>query len=100
MLYRLTFGITREGYLRVVGSSGGSPAVSAIHLNDNVFTALVKAAGLAPLQTYRLIEAAREARLHPEDDIYCEAVELTEAQLETLCLRKVNAARTGVHWES
>jgi len=87
MLYRLTFGITHERYLRVVGSSEGSPAVSSIHLNDNVFTAVVKAAGLAPFLTYRLIEAAREARLHPEIDICCEAIELTEAQLEALCLR-------------
>jgi hypothetical protein len=92
MLYRLTFGITREGYLRVVAFSEGSQAASAIHLNDNLFTAVVKAAGLAPFRTYRLIEAAREARLHPEDDICCEAVELTEVQLEALCLRKVNVA--------
>lgn len=87
MLYRLTFGITHEGYLRVVGFSEGSPAVSAIHLNDNLFTAVVKAAGLAPFGTYRLIEAAREARIHPDNDICCEAVELTEAQREALCMR-------------
>jgi hypothetical protein len=87
MLYRLAFGITDEGYLHVAGTSQGSSAVSAIHLNDSVFTTIVKAAGLAPFRTYRLIEAARDARLHPENDICCEAVELTEAQLEALGLR-------------
>lgn len=87
MFYRLVFGITGDGHLQVVGSAKGSPAVSAIHLNDSVFTAVVKAAGLAPFRTYRLLEAAREARLHPETKISCEAVELTKAQLEALCLR-------------
>ena len=94
MLYRLAFGITNEGYLRIVGSAEGSPTVSAIHLNDHVFTAVVKDAGLAPFRTYRLLEAAREARLHADVDICCEAVELTEAQLEALSLRshRVNVA--------
>jgi hypothetical protein len=87
MLYRLAFGITDEGYLRVVGYSEGSPAVCAIHLNDSVFTAAIKAAELGPIKTYRLAKAAREARLHPGIAIFCEAVELTEAQLEALCLR-------------
>jgi hypothetical protein len=87
MLYRLAFGITDEGYLRVVGTSQGSPALSAIHLNDSVFTAAIKAAELGPIRTYRLAEAAREARRYPEIAIFCEAVELTEAQLEALCLR-------------
>jgi hypothetical protein len=94
MLYRLAFGITSEGYLRIVGTAAGSPAISAIHLNDSVFAAVVKGAGLAPFRTYRLLEAAREARLHADISICCEAVELTEAQLEALCLRshRVNVA--------
>jgi hypothetical protein len=94
MLYRLAFGITNEGYLRIVGSAEGSPTVSAIHLNDHVFTAVVKDAGLAPFRTYRLLEAAREARVHPDLEICCETVELTAAQLEALCFRprKVNVA--------
>ena len=94
MLYRLAFGITGDGYLRVVGSAEGSPEVSAIHLNDSTFAAIVKAAGLAPFRTYRLLEAAREARLHPGIDICCEAVELTQKQLEALCLQ-TRKARTA-----
>jgi hypothetical protein len=87
MLYRLAFGITDEGYLRVAGYSEGSPAVCAIHLNDSVFTAAINAAELGPIRTYRLAEAAKEAHRHPEVAIFCEAVELTEVQLKALCLR-------------
>jgi hypothetical protein len=56
-------------------------------LNAPVFDKVVKAAGLAPFQKYRLIEAAREAFLHSDIELCCEAVELTELQREALCLQ-------------
>jgi hypothetical protein len=48
--------------------------LSAIHLNEDVFGIAVKAAGLHPFQTYRLLEAARDARQQPGVDICCETV--------------------------
>lgn len=61
--------------------------VSAIHLNDKVFAAAVRAAQLAPFQTLRLLEAAREARNQPRMDICCEAVELNQKQIDLMCLQ-------------
>jgi hypothetical protein len=87
MLYRLAFGITGDGHLRVAASAKGQPEVSTIHLNDEVFAVVVRAAQMAPFQTVRLLEAAREARRQPGMDICCEAVELTPMEIEALCLR-------------
>jgi hypothetical protein len=42
---------------------------------------------MAPFQTLRLLEAAREAGKQPGVDICCEAVELTQEQAEAMCLR-------------
>ena len=87
MLYRLTFNLTGDGYLRIVGIAKDLPVVSAIHLNDKVLAEAVRAAQIAPFQTLRLLEAAREAGLQPGIDICCEAVELTQKQVDLLCLR-------------
>jgi hypothetical protein len=85
MLYRLAFNITSDGYLHVTAAAKGSPTVSAIHLNDQVFAVAVKTAQTAPFQTLQLLEAARKARIHPGIDICCEAMELNEQQVELLC---------------
>jgi hypothetical protein len=87
MLYRLAFNIMGDGYLRVTGVAKGLPVVSAIHLNDKVFAVAVRAAQLAPFQTLRLLEAARAARNQPGIDIYCEAVELNQKQIDVMCLQ-------------
>lgn len=87
MVYRLTFNVMLDGYLRVTGVAKDLPVVSAIHLNDEVFGAAVKSAQMAPFQTLRLLEAAREARNQPGMDICCEAAELTEKQVDLLGLR-------------
>ena len=87
MLYRLTFNLTTDGYLRIVGIAKGLPVVSAIHLTDKGLAEVVRTAQIAPFQTLRLLEAAREARLQPGIDICCEAVELTQKQVDLLCLR-------------
>jgi hypothetical protein len=87
MLYRLAFQMTGDGYLRVTGMARDSSAVSALHLNDKVFGATVRAAQMAPFQTLRLLEAAREAGKQPGVDICCEAVELTPEQVEAMCLQ-------------
>ena len=87
MLYRLAFRITSDGYLRVTGVAKDSPEISAIHLNDKVFVAAVKAAQMAPFQTLRLLEAAREARSQAGIEIHCEAVELNQRQIDELCLQ-------------
>jgi hypothetical protein len=87
MIYRLAFGITSDGYLRVTASAKGQPEISTIQLNDKVFAALVKASDLAPFQTLRILEAAREARSKPGMEICCEAMELTDKQIERLGLR-------------
>lgn len=87
MLYRLAFGITSDGYLRVTASAKGQPNLSTVHLNDKVFAVAAQTAQLAPFQTLRILEAARDARRQPGIDICCETVELTEKQMEHLCLR-------------
>ena len=87
MLYRLTFNLSTDGYLRIVGIAKDLPVVSAIHLTDKVLAEVVRTAQIAPFQTLRLLEAAREARLQPGIDICCEAVELTQKQVDLLCLR-------------
>jgi hypothetical protein len=87
VIYRLAFGITGDGYLRVTGSAKGALDAAALYLNDQVFAATVKTAGMAPFQTLRLLEAARQARLEPNLDVCCEAVELTQNQIDALCLR-------------
>jgi hypothetical protein len=89
MLYRLAFQMTGDGYLRVTGvARDSSSAVSALHLNDKVFGATVRAAQMAPFQTLRLLEAAREAGKQPGGvDVCCEAVELTPEQVEAMCLQ-------------
>ena len=87
MIYRLTFQVTSDGYLRVTGVAKGLPLVSALHLNDDVLAEVIRRAQIAPFQTLRLLEAAREARMQPGMDICCEAVELTEKQIDLLCLR-------------
>ena len=87
MQYRLAFKITGDGYLRVVGTAKGCPAISAIHLNDKVFAAAVKAALMAPFQALRLLEAAREARSQPGIEICCESVELNQEQIDEMYLR-------------
>ena len=84
MLYRLTFDFTIDGHLRVTGVAEGRSVVSAIHLNDKAFGAAVKAAEIAPFQTLRLLEAAREARNQPGTEICCEAVELNQKQLDLI----------------
>jgi hypothetical protein len=40
---------------------------------------------MAPFQTLRLLEAAREAGKQPGVDVCCEAVELTLEQVEAMC---------------
>lgn len=87
MLYRLAFGITDDGYLRVTASATGTHELSTIYLNDDVFASAIQAARITPFQTLRMLEAAREARLHRGIDICCEAVELTDKQIEKMCLR-------------
>jgi hypothetical protein len=87
MLYRLTFNLTSDGYLRIAASAKEPPSLSAVHLNERVLAEVVRTAQIAPFQTLRLLEAAREARLQPGIDICCEAVELTEKQVDLLCLR-------------
>ena len=87
MLYRLAFQMTGDGYLRVTGVARDSSVISALHLNDKIFGAAVRAAQMAPFQTLRLLEAAREAGKQPGVDICCEAVELTQEQAEAMCLR-------------
>jgi hypothetical protein len=90
MLYRLAFGITIDGYLRVSASAKAAPCLlSTVHLNDEVFAGAVRAAGIGALATYRIVEAAREARRNPDQDICCEAVELTQHQIDVLCLHPI-----------
>jgi hypothetical protein len=91
MLYRLAFQVTDDGYLRVTGGARDSPVLSALHLNDKVFGAAVRAAQMAPFQTLRLLEAAREAGKQPGVEICCEAVELTQEQVEVMCLQSGRA---------
>jgi hypothetical protein len=88
MLYRLAFNITDDGYLRVTAAAKDLPLVSAIHLNDEVFAAAIKLAKMAPFQTIRILEAAREARRHPTVEICCEAIELTQAEVDAMYLRR------------
>jgi hypothetical protein len=87
MVYRLVFNLTSDGYLRVTGATKDLPEVSAIYLNDEVFGSSVRAAQIAPFQMLRLVEAARDARIQPGIDICCEAVELSQRQVDLLCLR-------------
>ena len=95
MIYRLTFQVTSDGYLRVTGVAKGLPfLVSAIHLNNDVLAKVVRTAQMAPFQTLRLLEAAREAQMQPGIDICCEAVDLTEKQVDLLCLRAGRDVRT------
>jgi hypothetical protein len=71
----------------VTGVAKDLPVVSAIHLNDRVFATAVRAAQMAPFQTLRLLEAAREARNQPGIDICCEGVELNQNQIDLMCMR-------------
>jgi hypothetical protein len=87
MLYRLAFNITHDGYLKVMASAKGLPIASTVHLNDAVFATAVHAAGFGPLQSLRLLEAAREARMNPDLEICCEVIELDDRQLQKLCLQ-------------
>ena len=87
MQYRLSFKITADGYLRITGTAKDYPAISAIHLNDTVFAAAVKAARMAPFQTLRLLEAAREARSQQGIEICCESVELSQEQMDEMYLQ-------------
>jgi hypothetical protein len=87
MLYRLTFNLRLTGTCGFTGIANDLPLGSVIHLNDKVLAAAVGAAQMAPFQTLRLLEAAREARMQPGIDICCEAVELTQRQVDQLCLR-------------
>jgi hypothetical protein len=89
MHYRLAFNITHDGYVRVTAAAAqGQPVVSAIHLNDQVLSVAIRAAGMAPLQTLRILEAARGARKQPGIEICCEVVELNPRQLDMLCLQR------------
>lgn len=47
----------------------------------------IRSAQMAPFQTLRLLEAAREAGKQPGVDICCEAVDLTPEQVEAMCLQ-------------
>jgi hypothetical protein len=97
MLYRLTFGITGDGYLRVTAfGKGRSEISSTIDLNERIFADIVKTAKLTPFQSMRLLEAAREARNQSGIDICCEAVELNETQVERLCLRPGRDCEIGI----
>lgn len=84
MFYRLTFDITTDGHLRITGEAEDRAVFTAIHLNDKVFATVVRAADIAPFQTLRLLEAAREARNQPGVEICCEAVELNQKQVSVI----------------
>lgn len=86
MLYRFTFTATSGGTLRVTGVASGWSMVLAIHSNDRALISAVKAANITPFQRLRLLEAVVEARRQPGVDICCEAVKLTEKQVELLGL--------------
>jgi hypothetical protein len=66
MLYRLTFNITDDGYLRVTAAAPGQAVISAIHLSGAVLSIAIGDAGISPLQAVRMLKAVGEARAHRE----------------------------------
>jgi hypothetical protein len=83
----MAFGITSDGYLRVTASAKGRSEISTIHLNVDVFAVIVESAGLTALQTVRILEVVLEALKQPGVEVCCETVELSDNQVQRLCLR-------------
>jgi hypothetical protein len=87
VLYRLGFGTTSEGYLRVVGMAKGASPVSTVHVDDNLFARVVVVSGIPMPKAVELVNAARRA--YDEGVLVsCEDIDLTEEQLERLCLMR------------
>jgi len=86
MVYRLVFDLTSDGYLRVTGAAKDLPEVSAIYLNDEVFGASVRAAQIAPFSNASTFGSCKRGANSTGNDICCEAVELSQKQIDLLCL--------------
>lgn len=65
MLYRLAFNITTDGYLRITAVAKELPPASAVHLNGEVFAAVVNLAKIAPFQT-SLIRSGEKSEESPD----------------------------------
>jgi hypothetical protein len=90
MLYTLSFRVTEDGYLRIVGlpSSLGVRAdpVVAIQYGCEVFEAAMKQARISPWDAASILSYAKKAYAHPGSDVCCDKINLTAEQLSFLCL--------------
>ena len=84
MIYRLAFLHTKDGYLKITAAAKGTPTLTAIHLNPEVFGASARIANLSAEQIENLRGTAERA--WPDDgiDVCCEAIELEADQLKDL----------------
>jgi hypothetical protein len=86
MIYRFAFRTTDDGYLRVTALSQAAQDFTAIHLDQNVFAASVKGAGISEPKSVELVAAANEAYRNMGVAVCCERVELTKSQVRALGL--------------
>ena len=84
MIYRLAFIRMQDGYLKIIASAKGTPALTAIHLNPSVLKAAAQVAGLCEKDVSDLIRTAEEAWIEEGLDVCCEAIDLDSEQIVSL----------------
>ncbi|NYF91519.1 hypothetical protein RBB79_17890 [Tunturiibacter empetritectus] len=81
MIYRLAFRKTTDGYLKLMTSAKGTPALGAIHINPHVFAAAARIAGVSDNDIQKLSSTASDAWVDEGKDVRCQAIELTQEQI-------------------
>jgi hypothetical protein len=84
MTYRLAFRKTTDGYLKLMTSAKGTPALVAIHLNPHVLASAARIAGVSDNDIQELSSTASKACAEEGLDVCCEAIELNSEQIEIL----------------
>ncbi len=86
MRYRFAFGVTREGYLRIIAKADGKSPLTSVHHDSDVFAHTVAIANIREPQSLELVSAAARVFNPTSVSSCCESVELNDEELKRLRL--------------
>ncbi len=84
MIYRLAFVKTKDGYLKIMASAKGTPALVAIHVNPHMLAIAARLAQVKEEDVQQLISMSSKAWVEEDLEFCCEAIDLEPEQLTDL----------------
>jgi hypothetical protein len=75
MIYRVAFGKTNDGYLKLTASAKGTPTLVAIHLDPHMLTVAARIAKVKEEDVQELTSTSSKAWVENDLEFCCDAID-------------------------